>query len=215
MGKNIYREALIAAAVLLILGWLLGVAVSSCRGEWEQHPTPNHVSLISELESRLPRNHPYREPDIVMTGHECTHGVNSYFRNARGGRWNAFYTFGGMVCYLQEPPVRLADVAVAVPYDRRGRHYHLYLIQGQGDWQNQPLYILDELTAYMNGAAVGFEQGLQDRAQDSLQSAREFIVYAKCLCRLLRERQITRPDIEDFVGACEAYLDQLAREFVQ
>ena len=48
-------------------------------------------------------------------------------------------------------------------------------------WNNQPLYILDELVSYVNGAGVGLQLGNRDRAIESLDHAFELAGYAQVM----------------------------------
>jgi hypothetical protein len=58
---------------------------------------------------------------------------------------------------LREPRLTLAQVAAAVPADMRGGSYSLYLVQQRRHWNGQPLYILDEWVAYLNGTEIAVE----------------------------------------------------------
>jgi hypothetical protein len=126
--------------------------------------------------------------DLVTTAHEATHGLNAYIRNHYGsgtGKVNGFYLGNGNYQILHEPQgVKLSDVAGKVPSQLRSHHsYGLYLQEQQRYWQNEPLYVLDELTAYTNGAIVGLESG----ARRSL-NVPEFMAYSLALGRVIEQK---------------------------
>ena len=209
---------LFAVAVLV----LLAILCMRCRGEWvtvEPIRQSGHPGLIGELEDRVPasRAEIYRDADRVTWAHEQTHHLNSVVRNryAGTGRTNAAYCFGGQAQVLPEPRgLTLSAVARAVT--SRGSLYALYLVQQQRDWNNEPLYICDELSAYTNGAAVGIELSHRSRAAGSLSQAREMAGYCRVLLRLARARGYAQADeLEQFLDATDAYhrrLDTMLRE---
>lgn len=108
---------------------------------------------LADIESRMPEGHVYRDADLVTWAHETTHGINSRCRVWAGAGMNAFYTLDGNVCILREPRVTKSAVCRYVPANLQGDVWGLYMA-GQADWDAQPLYILDEWTAYINGAYV-------------------------------------------------------------
>lgn len=116
----------------------------------------------------------------VNAAHETTHGVNSRLRQMYSGGVNAFFVgYGGRAFVCREPRLRLSDVLPRVPTDVRDDGAGLYLQQQQRDWNGQPLYVLDEWTAYVNGATVGFDIGKPEWLE--LQRAIEFCGYATAL----------------------------------
>jgi len=137
---------------------------------------------LSDIESRMPAGHIYRDADAVTWAHETTHGINSRIRQAHAsrGRVNGVYVLQGQAVVFQEPPIRLSDVAATVPAALRGETFQLYLVQQRQYWENEPLYVLDEWAAYTNGSLVGMERGVA--RGESLQFALEFTAYAFSLC---------------------------------
>src|SRR5690606_21475268 len=72
--------------------------------------------------------------------------------------------------------------------------YKLYLVDAAktppgfgGNWDNYPLYIVDELTAYINGCLVGIEYGLQNRTIYSYKCVLEMWTYALYMQDMARE----------------------------
>lgn len=87
--------------------------------------------------------------DLVSTAHECTHGVNADIRNA--GHPAGLYLLAGKALACPEPSFRKSVVADYVPASLRGDRFATY-VTGQPGWDDSPLYIWDEWTAYQNGA---------------------------------------------------------------
>lgn len=143
---------------LLCACWLLS---SPASGEWievpplRQVPTTQLGNVLADIESRMPAGHVYRDADLVTWAHETTHGINSRLRVAqKRPRVNAFYVTHGRAIVLTEPRVKLAHVAAAVPPTLRGGVFRLYLEQSLKDWNDCPLYVLDEWLGYTNGTAA-------------------------------------------------------------
>ena len=175
--------------IAAILAWLLLLAVA--RSEWVQIPPSRHAAqqgILGEIESRMPAVHIYRDRDIVTWAHETEHGLNSRIRCRYQGHVNAAYIPGGLALVLPEPPVTLGEVARAIPPADRGPVYSLYLVEQRRYWDREPLYLVDELSAYTIGAAVGIEHGLTRRAAESLAYAAELRGYALVMAALARQR---------------------------
>ena len=120
--------------------------------------------------------------------------------------------------YLLEPNVKLADVAARVPADLRGPVYEKYLIEQQGGfgavpgamvegWNDAPLYVFDEWTAYCNGACVGIDYGPKELGKRSIWAdvahSLEFTGYANALLRTVDEldpRHSDKARLEAFVA---------------
>ncbi len=138
---------------------------------------PRLGRTLADIDSQLQAGHIYRDADFVTWAHETTHGINSRIRqefNQPG--LNAFYVTGGKAMVLREPRFRKRDVAALVPSQLRGRCFALYLA-GQMEWDDCPLYLLDEWVAYTNGSIVGRELG-RDGLRSEIENCVEFTGYA-------------------------------------
>jgi hypothetical protein len=149
-------------------------------------------TLLNDLQSHLPAGHPYGDNDKVTSGHECTHGINSYIRlkYAGQGRINALYFLNDRAVILIEPHTTLATVAIYVPQSLRGNMYQTYLIGMQGSWNNESLYIFDEWISYTNGTAVGLDLAKAGKwgggkRSDTVQFMMEFNVLSLCLAQVI------------------------------
>lgn len=136
---------------------------------------------LSDIESHVPAVHIYRDNDCVTHCHETTHFINSNIRNQY--KTDGYYLFGNAAAIFKSPKVTIKQIAAKTKY--RGSTYNLYLIQQQRYWNNDPLYILDELTCYSNGSWVGIELNLN--RSESLTFALEFCFYAKALQETIDE----------------------------
>ena len=132
---------------------------------------------LEDIESHMPRFHQYRDSDKVTWAHETTHGLNSLLRN-EGIVASALYMLDNNSFLLDiHPKTTLQRISELTKY--KGNVYNLYLIQQQGGWNNNPLYVLDEWVAYINGSHTGVELNLN--RGESLEYALEFNFYANAL----------------------------------
>jgi len=142
----------------------------------------------------------YWDSDLVTAAHECTHGINSNTRVQVGGKSNAFYCLDDWVCILREPNFRKSQVCAYVPSDLRGGVWSLYMA-GQTEWDDRPLYILDEWIAYINGAIAGQELKAMGRTGNRVIDADirhcvEFSGYASALMQAVDRLDPNYPDRE-------------------
>lgn len=136
--------------------------------------------VLADIDSHMPANHIYSDSDKITWGHETTHGINSRIRNIHGPGVNAFYVLNNKAAIVKEPNTTMREVAKEVPESLRGNTYQLYLIDQANSWNNTPLYILDEWTAYTNGSAVRFNLDIITRSETIL-SMLEFNIYSICV----------------------------------
>jgi hypothetical protein len=157
----------------------------------------------------MPAGHIYKDEDKITWGHETTHGINSNLRmkfssrNNGGvvqllGTWvddvhghkvfksyariNAFYVLENRAVVIEEPNTTIETVAQLVPRSLRGGVYQLYMVNQAKSWNDTPLYIFDEWTAYTNGSEVRLDLNIKERSETILYML-EFNVYAICLAQ--------------------------------
>jgi hypothetical protein len=96
--------------------------------------------------------------DLVTTAHEVTHGVNADIRNAQpaGSKVNGFYLLRNQALVVPEPNFDKNQVAQFIPVALRGDRFNTY-VAGMREWDDRPLYLWDEYTAYTNGAFCAAE----------------------------------------------------------
>jgi hypothetical protein len=187
--------------IALILAFPLSLECSDVRGETPWRVPKVEFRTLKENATRSKElgmygdilNHLREEfkdyGDRVITAHELTHGINSHLRNehvkAMLRRVNAFYVGGGRYVLLDEPGVRKSQVAEFVPKCLRGDRFRTY-IEEQKDWDEMPLYLFDEWTAYVNGAVVAIEEARTKKADplaknDMVFACLEFSTYVVAL----------------------------------
>lgn len=167
----------------------------------------------SDVESHIHAGHIYKSSEPVNSVHETTHGINSNLRQgmSRKGEMvehdgqplfcsfsgvNAFYVLENRSMVLQEPASTVSAAARLVPRSLQARTFNLYMVQQAKSWNNSPLYVFDEWTAYMNGSACRADLKLSSRA-DTVASMFHFNVYASCVAWASKT---TDTDIRDFLG---------------
>ena len=103
----------------------------------------------------------------MTCAHETTHMINARLRNSlkKGKNINVFYLPTGWACVIEEPNMRKSQVAQFIPSNVRGYRYSTY-VTGATEWDNQPLYLVDEWSAYINGAMVGIDDVNNNRYTD-------------------------------------------------
>lgn len=127
--------------------------------------------------------------------HETAHGIHATFRNrhtTKARRVNAFYMGSGRVAIVDEPEFLIRDVSKHIPNCLRGYRYTLYFQDQLRYWDDRPLYVMDEWTAYVCGAETAVDDWgrLQiDTDEDSVSGSLEFSVYAVALYLTAKERK--------------------------
>lgn len=148
--------------------------------------------LVRDVESHLSlASYNYFRGDTdTTTIHECSHGINADLRNKfyPGKRENCFYLLNDEYAHFPEPNWRKREVIPYIPDEyRRGTLYSTYV--SGSNWDDRPLYLWDEWTAYVNGAMTG--------ASYSITNAITFGYYAGAV--LKKEHSFGLRDFFDFV----------------
>lgn len=141
---------------------------------------------LNDVESRLKDGHPYTHISKITWVHETTHGINSLIRNKYKVGHNAFYVLDGKGIVFKEPKTTLTKIAGNIPPELRGPSYELYLVQQRKDWNDCPLYLFDEWTAYINGSICGVELN-HEGWEYSLLQAHNFNVYCIYTIKTVRD----------------------------
>lgn len=161
-----------ARIVLILL-----MFISPSYAEWrdlEPLRKPANSSTLADIESHtLPsyivggQKVVYRDSDKITSAHEQTHRINSDIR----GKFKVdcgFYLLKNKAFTIKSHPrVTLSEIAAKVPQARHTSVYKLYLVSQRQWWDKQPLYLLDETVAYLNGASTGVDTGNRKRAVES------------------------------------------------
>lgn len=215
-----------AAPAFIAAGLILGAAPAALRGRPPVFPVePAGGSVLrlveadapavrrppaavppalADLLSRVPRPEYWRDPVDpscpVTWAHESTHGMTSEL--SAGRRWSMYLLDGKAVEFDGQPAVTIRQVAAAIPPADRGPIFDLYLVKQAGDWNEEPLYLLDEWNCYVHGSIARRQAGLATR-QETERYAAEMERYCRAMLGVVEKLD---PDYGD--------LDQL-RAFIR
>jgi hypothetical protein len=157
---------------------ILSLILISLSIGWVDYPPMRQVSnntVLSDIESHLPKNNIYTARDTINQVHEGTHGINSILRQKY--RSPAFYCLNNKAfVFSGELDGTISSVAARIPIALRGEVYDLYLVKQQKDWNNRPSYLFDELTAYINGSVAWEQLGKKERSE-TIKYALELAIY--------------------------------------
>lgn len=123
--------------------------------------------------------------------HETAHFISSEIRNAHSGHNNGYYILGGKGVVVDHPAITIGDIAGYVPASLRGFRYQLYLVDQRRYWDNEPLYILEELNCYVTGGAVAVDDarnGRQLERTDAVSGAFEFSIYCTAMAMAVKDK---------------------------
>ncbi len=134
--------------------------------------------ILNDVQSQLQEGHQYTCDNDISTVHECTHGINSRLRGLYGKP--SFYVLNNKAIILEEPKGTLRAVAKRIPLEHQGKLYQLYLVDARRWWDEQPTYVFDEFSSYINGAQARKELGRTDR-EALIENVGEFVVYSICV----------------------------------
>lgn len=129
----------------------------------------NEQSVYADIINRC------ESPDLsngrATNGHESTHMLQAQIRNANGGIGiNAFYLLEGRAALVKEPAIRKSATVPLVPRSLRGSRFDLY-VAGQSEWDDCPLYLCDEWSAYINGCATAYDDATHGRTKENSDEA--------------------------------------------
>jgi hypothetical protein len=187
------RRTLIIAVLAVLAHWLSAYAQGARWVDLQPVRSDAIGGSLGDIDSHLPAGHQYRDADRVTWGHETVHGINARLRNNNRAE-NGFYVLRNRGFICPSPALTLAEVAQAIPHGQRGRVYNLYCVQAARDWNDTPLYVLDECSAYVAGSIVGLELNLKDRSLYSFDNACETWRYSRVAARLARQRGYAHAD---------------------
>jgi len=131
----------------------------------------------------------------ATNSHETGHGIHSYLRNKytreMGKKVNGFYCLEGRGCIIEEPNIRKSDANKFVPEKLRSYRWTTYMT-GQMAWDDTPLYIYDEWTAYVLGGKTNVDDVQKGRYKgewtDGVSGCLGFSIYATAICMAVKEK---------------------------
>lgn len=153
---------------------------------------PQEDSVYFDVISHYKEN-PFSGESRSTNAHETAHGIHSVLRNHYTTLLkkpvNGFYVLKGKAVIVEEPKIKISYVNNFVPKNLRSYRWKLYF-EDQKDWDDRPLYILDEWSAYIIGGKVGVDDVKNNRHKekwyDGVSGCLEFSVYSLGLCMAVR-----------------------------
>lgn len=137
---------------------------------------------------------PFGGSSRMTNAHETAHGIHSYLRNNHAsGRANGFYCLEGRGVIIDEPRIRKHQVIEFLPENLRSYRFDLY-ISGQTEWDDTPLYLVDEWTAYVLGGMTGVEDVQTGRYRggwtDGVSGCLDFSIYVMALSMTIQKYDV-------------------------
>ena len=198
-------KRLILAIVLIIVALCIGSQLKA--QEFRTYPEQRCVKdqgfgmIINDLECHAKAGHPMRnERDPGNWVHELIHQVNSDIRCKTKANDNAFYLLNNHYVIFKEPKVTLKQVAAMVDKSRRTDTYRGYLVEQQRYWNREPLYILDEATAFATSLLYHAMDGSKDESRYT--KTLEFVYFNKVLLAAIKHYDPDYAQLEEL----EAYI---------
>ena len=195
----------------VMLVWLaIGGCVAKTQAERVDVPVIRNVQgggPVADMKSRLADWSIIQGEDTVGMGHYCGHGLHSQIRNQHGGtnRVNAIYLGDGVAYVWPEPAgIRLSSVVRGpMPAYANARQH----------WENQPLYLVDELGAYFWGTSAGlWANDRSSRTRSSYTLARQLLAQCRRLVVMCRQRGYSHTDeLNGVVESAAKSMDRMGR----
>jgi hypothetical protein len=107
----------------------------------------------------------------------------------------------------------LRQVAYEIPANQQGVNYKTYFVDSLHDWNDSPLYILDEASAFAAGLQYHVDAGTKDSFR--LQSAKEFVGYVWAVVKAVKKHDpgyAQLPLLEGFAKWHEERIKRLTGE---
>lgn len=156
----------------------------------------SYPPILRDLYSRVEDPDYWRlkdKSDLVSWVHELNHGAS--FQSCTPDKKHGVYLLGGRAIILTNPKVTIEQVARAVPRRDRGAIFSHYLVTQRRDWNSQPLYLLDEWTAYVHGAIAHDQLGLGEERAETFAFAWEMERYCRTMTVVIEKLDPTYPEL--------------------
>lgn len=155
----------------------------------KQYSQPRDESVYEDVLAHCSR--PNRGDGRYTDAHETSHFISSEIRNAHAGHNNGFYLLGGAGVVVDHPSITIGDIAGYIPPTLRGFRYQLYLVTQRRYWDDEPLYIMEELNCYTIGGMTAVDDADAGRSlerTDAVAGAFEFTIYTLGLAMAVRDK---------------------------
>jgi hypothetical protein len=150
--------------------------------------------------------------DFVTWCHEASHFMNSRLSTTKARGFYTLYSEGWQVPLTKK--TTLAQVAVAIPERLRGRTYKTYLIDSRRDWDEFPLYLMDEWLAYQHGSMCRHEMGWTKR-RETEEFMAELAIYSVYMVEVVARNEPEYPieELREFRDFLLSRSRQIASDF--
>lgn len=183
---------MVVRTIVLILTFGMNFAYSQETVVPERQIRTKENSYYGQILNRT--NNVISGYERATNAHENIHMINSDYSNKTMGKKRAFYITGEQrVFYTKNPRMLKNDVRSFIPQSLRGTRYKTYL-EGAQDWNDVPLYIMDEWVAYIGGGMVALQDYENKTARDQsdrMCGALEFSIYTVALCMAIEKKDPT------------------------
>lgn len=208
---KIWIRKLVAAMLVWLV--LLGAVM---YGEFIEVPPvrpQEGEGILAQLQARLPDGLP-KESSNASIGHYGGHYINSRVRNTMspyGGflKGNAGYIYGGWAFVCPNFPVTITEAQALARTTMPG-----WSADMRREWDESSGYIVDELAAYLCGAAAAIENGWDNNHVLRGDIERAIACYRVLHAAAYLSKQRGYPadrqtDLELFLGFVRTYIDHL------
>jgi hypothetical protein len=164
--------------------------------EFVKIPVYRHIiddTVLSDVISRS-KSQPFSFGTRSTRSHETTHGINSelrnFYTNSLQKKVNGFYVLEGRGVIIEEPNIKKSQVNKFVPENLKSYRWKTYFVS-QDYWEDRPLYIMDEWSAYIIGGkscVQDYKSGIyKDGWTDGVSGCLDFSIYTLALCMAIKE----------------------------
>lgn len=168
----------------------------------EEKQYDKDIPSVNDLERRMPANHSYRDEDKCTHVHETTHGLHAKIRNKYYQDYDyeiqPLYVFDGKCCIIQNPKAKMSDFNRKIPKSLVGGMYNLYLISQSSQFNDEPLYLMDEWVAYTNGPVAALEADMRERNENNFYRMFEMGMYVYVMGMHCIDKFPSSEDLEQF-----------------
>jgi len=174
---------------------------------------PKRIPVLQDLYCRVSNPDYFADAndpsDLVTHVHELTHGVSNrlHASTARHG----IYLLDGKGIVLYHPKVTIAQVAAAVPKEERGKIFDLYLVKQQKDWNDSPIYLLDEANSYIHGGIAQKQLNWGDKRKETFTFAWEMLRYCDYMVQVVEKRDPEYRDLDTLKKFIQWQKDRLTK----
>lgn len=155
----------------------------------KQYNTPRDNSVYEDVLSHCTR--PNRGDGRYTDAHETSHFISSEIRNANTGHNNGFYLLNDIGVLLEHPKITIREAGGYIPRTLRGMRYQLYFVDQLRYWNEDPLYIVEELNCYTLGGMTALDDAKNNRSlerTDAVAGSFEFSIYTLGMIMCIQDK---------------------------